>query len=72
MNNLKYLGYALIAWGVLDFGLSYAGTDVWLDWLGIQLPEAIWTYSGMIAVVIGYGVLKLTSGDEGEEEEAES
>ncbi len=56
---MKYLGYALIVWGIADFGLSYAGTDVWADWFGIQLPEAIWRFSGMIAIALGYGALKL-------------
>jgi hypothetical protein len=49
----KIIGGLLIAWAVLDFGLSYMGTDVWLDWLGVQLPEAIYRFSAMIEGVIG-------------------
>lgn len=74
MSNLKYWGYAIIAWGVLDFGLSYAGTEVWSEWPGVQLPAVIWTCSAMIAVAIGYGVIKLSGSAEedpaGEESEA--
>lgn len=69
---MKYLGYVLIVWGVLDFGLSYAGIDVWVDWLGIQLPEAIWTYSGMIAIALGYGALKFGTSNDDEAEATES
>lgn len=61
--EIKYLGYALIEWGVLDFGLSYAGANVWMDWLGMELPEAIWRFSGKTAVAVGYGILKLAGGD---------
>ncbi len=63
----KILGGALIAWAVADFGLSYMGTDVWYDWLGIQLPEVIYRFSAMIVGVIGGVVWKL--GDAGEAEE---
>lgn len=72
MSNLKYLGYVLIAWGVLDFGMSYMGTDVWMDWLGVALPEAIWTYSGIIAIVLGSGAIKLSQSADVETEAAES
>jgi hypothetical protein len=51
---MKYIGYALIAFGIADFGLSYAGTDLWGEVIGVQLPEVIWAYSGMIAAAIGW------------------
>jgi hypothetical protein len=67
----KILGGALIAWAVADFGLSYLGTDVWLDWLGIQLPEAIYRFSAIIVGVIGGAIWKLgasADADEGAEQ----
>ena len=64
---MKYLGFVLIAFGIADFGLSYAGTDLWGGVIGVQLPDAIWQYSGMIEVAIGYGILKLAGGSEEEE-----
>jgi hypothetical protein len=67
----KILGGALIAWAVADFGLSYMGTDVWSDWLGIQLPEVIYRYSAMIVGVIGGVIWKLrdvASAEEGAEQ----
>jgi hypothetical protein len=54
--NMKYIGYALIA-----FGLSYSGTDLWGEVIGVQLPEVIWAYSGMIAAAIGYGIISFSS-----------
>jgi hypothetical protein len=58
---MKYIGYALIAFVLADFGLSYGGTDLWGEVIGVQLPEVIWTYSGMIAATIGYGIISLSS-----------
>ena len=29
MMIIKIIGYVLIVWGVADFGLSYAGIDLW-------------------------------------------
>jgi hypothetical protein len=67
----KIIGGALIAWAVVDFGSSYMGTDVWSDWLGIQLPEVIYRYSAMIVGVIGGVIWKLgdaASAEEGAEQ----
>jgi len=58
---MKYIGYALIAFGIADFALSYAGTDLWGEVIGVQLPEMIWAYSGMIVAAIGYGIINLSS-----------
>jgi len=58
---MKYIGYALIAFGIADFGLSYGGTDLWGEVIGVQLPEVIWAYSGMIAAAIGYGFISFSS-----------
>ena len=66
---MKYLGYALIAFGIADFGLSFADIDLWGGVIGVQLPEVIWTYSGMIEAGIGYGLVNLAG--RGSVEEAE-
>lgn len=58
---MKYLGYILIAFGVADFGLSYAGVDLWGEIIGIQLPEVIWAYSGIIAAGIGYALVNISA-----------
>ncbi len=66
----KIIGGALIAWAILDFGLSYMGTDVWLDWLGVQLPELIYRFSAIIEGVIGFFLWNLGSSGSGDGEEA--
>jgi hypothetical protein len=58
---MKYIGYALIAFGLADFGLSYGGIDLWGEVIGVQVPEVIWAYPGMIAATIGYGIISLSS-----------
>ncbi len=63
----KILGGALIAWAVADFALSYMGTDVWLDWLGIHLPEVIYRFSAIIVGVIGGVIWKLGDSTDTEE-----
>ena len=62
---MKYLGYALIAFGLADFGLSYADVDLWGEVIGVQLPEVIWQYSGIIEAAIGYGLVSLAGRGEG-------
>jgi hypothetical protein len=59
---MKYIiGYTFIAFGIADFGLSYAGTDLWGEIIGVQLSEVIWAYSGMIVAAIDYGIINLSS-----------
>lgn len=71
MHNLKYLGYAIVAWGFADVGLSWVGTDVWYDWLGITVPEAIWPYTGWAAMILGYGLVQMGQRAGGAEEGGE-
>jgi hypothetical protein len=40
-------------WGGLDWFMSTEGVDVYYDWLGISLPEAIWSFSPWIAMGVG-------------------
>jgi len=68
-----YIGYFLIAFGIADFGLSYADTDLWGGIIGIQLPDIIWQYSSMIEAGIGFGLVNLaTSADDDETGETPS
>jgi hypothetical protein len=54
MKIFQVIGYLLILWGVADFGLSYAGVDLWYSVLGINLEGAVYQYSGMAAIIIGW------------------
>lgn len=59
---MKIAGILLIALGVADIGGSYAGVDLWGEWIGVQLPEAIWSFTGYIELGLGYVLFKLGSG----------
>jgi len=71
---MKIVGIIIIVFGVADIGLSWVGVDVWGNYIGIQLPDLIWTVSGYIEIAIGYGLMKLgeKGQDEGNGEEDES
>ena len=47
------LGFLLIMWGALDWGMSTSGTDVYYDWLGITVPDSVYTFTPWIAMVAG-------------------
>ena len=49
---LKIIGGIIIAWGVLDFGLSWMGTNLYSE-IGIQLPDVIYSYTALIAIGLG-------------------
>ena len=51
---MKILGIILIAFGLVDLIGSYLEFDLWGGFLGIQLPEVVWSYSSYIEIVIGY------------------
>ena len=65
----KILGALLVIWGLADLGLSYAGTDLWMDALGIQLEGVVYQYSAWAAMVIGAVVWSLGSSAADEEED---
>jgi hypothetical protein len=65
---VKILGILLIVFGLIDFGGSFAGFDLWGGFLGVQLPELLWKFSAYIEMIIGYFLFNLGSkSDEGEE-----
>lgn len=58
---LKVLGAALIAWGLVDLLMSFNGTDVWGEWLGVQLPELLYKFSHYAAILAGAALWGLGS-----------
>ena len=52
---LKIIGGLLVAWGVLDFALSWMGTDLYAE-IGITIPDAIWAYTAYIVGGIGFAL----------------
>lgn len=68
----KVIGGLLIAWGVLDFGLSWTGTDIWFEWLGIDLwsiNELLGKYIAWAEVGIGYFIFSLGGKSDAEEQD---
>ena len=66
---LKISGGLIIAWGVLDFGLSWMNSDLYGE-IGIKVSEFIYHYTAYIAGIIGWGVYAIgnkMSEDESEE-----
>ena len=53
MIIIKLIGYVLIIWGVADLGFSWGGIDLWWSVFGIILPEAIYSFSHIGAIIIG-------------------
>ena len=49
---LKIIGGLLVAWGVLDFALSWMGIDLYAE-IGITIPDAIWAYTAYLVGAIG-------------------
>jgi hypothetical protein len=50
---MQGFGTLLFMWGCLDWIMSGSGTDVYYDWFGIYLPDAIYSYSHWIAMGMG-------------------
>ena len=59
MMIIKIIGQVLIVWGVADFGLSYAGIDLWWSIFGVALEGAVYQFSGMAAIIVGYLLTKV-------------
>jgi len=50
---MQGFGALLIIWGILDYIMGESGTDVYYDWFGIYLPDAIYDYSHWMSMAIG-------------------
>ena len=50
---MQVFGSLLFMWGGLDWFMSSQDVDVYYDWFGIYLPDAIYNYSHWIAMGIG-------------------
>ena len=66
---IKVVGAALIVFGLIDLVGSFAGLDVWTDWLKVSLPEIVWRFTAYIELALGYFLFGLGSPDLGDAEE---
>lgn len=62
-DQMKIIGGLLIAFGLVDVIGSFAGLDVWGEWIGVNLPEAIWSFTAYIEMGLGYFLFRLGSKD---------
>ena len=60
----KIVGGFLILFGIVDFGGSWVGFDIWWDLLGIYLPDILWYLSPWIEIGIGAYLMGLHEDDE--------
>ena len=60
-DQMKIIGGLLIAFGLVDVIGSFAGLDVWGEWIGVNLPEAIWSFTAYIEMGLGYFLISLGS-----------
>ena len=67
--TLRIIGGILVIFGLVDLIGSFAGLDVWTDWLNINLPEAIWSFTAYIELALGYFLFKLGTPEVVEQEE---
>ena len=58
---MKILGYILIVVGVVDFGGSFVGFDLWLEVFGINLTGILYQFSALIVGGIGYALVRAGS-----------
>ena len=65
---MKIIGIILILWGIADFGLSWLGTDLYLE-IGINIP--VWLYQWTAWIAMGIGSAIFSIGEPSKQEEKE-
>ena len=56
--GLLAVGGFLVLFGLVDLIGSFAQFDLW-GTLGVQLPDAIWSFSAWIEIAVGAFLIKL-------------
>ncbi len=60
---MKIIGIIVMAFGLVDLVGSYMEFDLWGGFIGVQLPDVIWSYSAYIEIAIGYMLFSMGSKD---------
>jgi hypothetical protein len=60
---MQIAGILLFIWGGIDWFMGTEEVDVYYDWFGIYLPDAIYNYSHWIAM--GLGSILYAAGNQG-------
>ena len=61
---MRVIGFIIVLWGFADLGMSWAGTDVYYDWLGVDVG-GLYPYTHWIAFAVG-GVISWIGGSQDE------
>ena len=70
---MAILGGIILIFGVVDLVGSFAELDVWGEWIGVQLPDLLWTLSAYIEIALGGWLISMgSSGGDASEEDASS
>ena len=56
---LAIIGALIFAFGIVDIIGSFTGLDVWGEWIGVDLPAVIWSFTGYIELALGAFLFKL-------------
>ena len=64
---MAIIGGLFILFGIVDLIGSFAGFDVWGDWIGVNLPDVIWRFTAYIEIGIGWLLVKGASGEPAQE-----
>ncbi|MBI15844.1 MAG: hypothetical protein CL782_06355 [Chloroflexi bacterium] len=52
---MKIIGILFVLWGIADFGLSWAGVDLYNE-IGITVSDELWPFTHWIAGGIGAAI----------------
>ncbi len=55
------VGGLIFLFGLVDLIGSFAGFDLWGQWIGVDLPEVIWRVTAWIEMGLGAILFKLGS-----------
>jgi len=69
---MKIAGIILIIIGLIDAVGSWVGFDFWGGFIGIELPEIIWQFTGYLEIGAGYFLYNLDQGAEEDDTETET
>ncbi len=60
---MAIIGGFFFVFGLVDLIGSFAGFDLWGQWIGVELPEILWRFSAYIEMAIGGLLFKFGSGE---------
>jgi hypothetical protein len=56
---MKIIGIIFIVIGLIDLIGSYTGFDLWGGFIGVDLPEMLWSITSFIEIGLGYFIMSM-------------